>query len=191
MQARLRADYTYCALFRIWHHTPWTHKLTAFFWEAIGFCYASKTWRNNWFQLSLLVYLALLCIQTQCMHSVCTRTMHGASNRGHAVLRSHVILAWYFVSVVVVMRWAPPGVRDKRLAGEDAVVVRGWSVRARENRCWGTARERRSAISSNTWSKVAWGAGNLPPKLWMRHLTIDDPCLELKTFWSCRPCRTN
>ena len=53
-------------------------------------------------------------------------------------LRSSRDFGLDFARVVVdnvVMRWGPPGVRDKRLAGEDAVVVPGWSVRARENRC--------------------------------------------------------
>ena len=75
------------------------------------------------------------------------RTLHGASTRtqrsahaqagqgGSAVFKKSRDFSLDFASVVVVMRWGPPGVRDKRLAGEDAVVVRGWSVRARENRC--------------------------------------------------------
>ena len=80
------------------------------------------------------------------------RTLHGASTRtqrsahaqagqggsAHAVFKKSRDFGLDFARVVVgnvVMRWGPPGVRDKRLAGEDAVVVRGWSVRARENRC--------------------------------------------------------
>ena len=61
-----------------------------------------------------------------------------AGQGGSAVFKKSRDFGLDFARVVVgnvVMRWGPPGVRDKRLAGEDAVVVRGWSVRARENRC--------------------------------------------------------